>query len=319
MLGHRVERHGARRVGFTLIELLVVIAIIALLISILLPALGRARCAGKATKEAALGRQMIVAWTSYTNQFKDAIIPGYMAWTWAHYTGGRGTMFGIDPANRSKEMEGDIIKSWPWRFLSNGGFEFQQLQIDKGVMSDFLSRPMGPPTSTNPLSGNAQYDDSNTLQYAIAGHPSFGYNSVYVGGHFGCGAFPNATQNGDGGQTRAQGGRFYVQRLSMVNRPDRLLVYATARQKDIKDSGRAASGYTGCATTAGNTMIPGAAHIFPPKLGYPTHGIGGAGPTAWVASNTWGPNPSKTNWGNLDGRHCGKFINPIGGRHVEPG
>jgi prepilin-type N-terminal cleavage/methylation domain-containing protein len=59
--------------GFTLIELLVVIAIIALLISILLPALGRARCAARGARGYANLKQMNTATHSYTADFQDRL------------------------------------------------------------------------------------------------------------------------------------------------------------------------------------------------------------------------------------------------------
>ena len=60
--------------GFTLIELLVVISIIALLIGILLPALGRARQAARQIACGSNARQVVIAYMSYATDYKDSPI-----------------------------------------------------------------------------------------------------------------------------------------------------------------------------------------------------------------------------------------------------
>lgn len=69
----RRNPHGCREAGFTLIELLVVVAIIALLISILLPSLGRAREQTKAAACASNLHQLGLATTYYIDENNQRI------------------------------------------------------------------------------------------------------------------------------------------------------------------------------------------------------------------------------------------------------
>ena len=68
-----------QRGGFTLIELMVVIAIIALLVGIVLPALGSARDASRSGKCASNMRQLAVGHAFYANANDGISIPGRMA------------------------------------------------------------------------------------------------------------------------------------------------------------------------------------------------------------------------------------------------
>ena len=141
------------RRAFTLIELLVVVAVVALLVGILLPALGGARRQAALVEELAALRQLNTAYTAYAMDHDDTLLPG-------HVTHAEGvtddTGVPVTPA--------EAARRWPWRLVDHLG-----AGIEGTILVNERARELR--DRTVPL-----------WAYMVSYTPSFGLNYYNLGG-----------------------------------------------------------------------------------------------------------------------------------------
>ena len=200
---------SARRGGFTLIELLVVISIIALLIGILLPALGQARAAAMGLRSKSNLRQLMVGYTVYQNDYDDMVLPAYPP----------GSMYGKDFVVKygGHEFDGIVARRYTWRLVPYVADVWDMMHVHKDT-----------PELPSPSDSDSQ---AFNKAYALSLNPSYGINDVYVGGSNNYGGYTIQSIGGSS-QYVPLYGRHIVFKNGEVHRPSQLIVIGESQVRN---------------------------------------------------------------------------------------
>jgi prepilin-type N-terminal cleavage/methylation domain-containing protein len=177
--------------GFTLLELLVVISIIAVLASLLLPALSRAKRRAHMINEVEAARHLLLAWKMHSGDHDGQLFPGYR--------------YGIAAFDDLGQPIGHPINArYPWRLAPYLGENFRAMYKNENaaLLGEFKNQP------------HDQY------VYAASVFPSLGLNAVFVGGNDS--VLPP-------GQANARFGDVVALYEDTLQRPAELIVFASAR------------------------------------------------------------------------------------------
>ena len=179
--------------GFTLIELLVVMAIVAILASLLLPALGNAKRQARKANEIHSARQLILAWQLYADDHNEKVLPGFRHGYSAKDFDGN-------------EIPAPINARYPWRLAPYLGNNFDVIYANenRALLEQFRRLP-----------------DPFLKIYAPSVFPSLGINSVFVGG--------DDIELPPDERAFSVFGDFCVLQTTQISRPSELMAFVSAR------------------------------------------------------------------------------------------
>jgi prepilin-type N-terminal cleavage/methylation domain-containing protein len=178
--------------GFTLVELLVIIAIIAILASLMLPALSKAKRKTRMVEEVSAGRQLMLGTQMFSDDRDGMLFPGYVS----------------DPNavdNHGQPLHFPVNARYPWRLVPYLSGSMQLIYSGENR------------AKLNILQQTAHED----YVYAVSVFPSLGINSYFIGGNQT--EFPAADANA------AFGSGTVVTKLIQVRQPSLLLAFLSAR------------------------------------------------------------------------------------------
>ncbi len=177
--------------AFTLLELLVVMAIIAFLTALSVPVYSSVRKSGNKTREIHAGRQLAAAYAAAAADDDGTLMAGYAS---------RATAWD----DLGREVQNPVCNRYPWRLAKYLGYKVigSLLVNEQEKIADLR-------------------DQQQEYNYLVSLTPTFGMNSVFVGGNF-QGIFSPT------GLGAKRFGSFCVTRLAQAQQPSKLIVFASA-------------------------------------------------------------------------------------------
>lgn len=252
----------ARRSGFTIIELLVVISIILILVGLLATGLSATISTGKRTKEMNRLKQVMLAWTMYSGQYEDKILPGFLDPNVQQGAPGS-TAWQVHYRNKSgKDLAPELCQTYPWRLAPYFDFNYEPIMGYREDSQENLDVSLYKDPDV-PANLPASLASATALEGAGAAlQPAFGYNAYYVGGWWtSVGGLPTLTFGNDGytqtGTTGVARGRLIARTIGNIPKPSELIVFTASIFLN-----QSATPYSKL-----NEYLPGAAWVVPHRLG----------------------------------------------------